>query len=185
MGTTEHSTPAISTETITLGGGCFWCVDAALRAVPGVLQVECGYSNGLPHIRPDYESVCTGQTGYAEVVRVVFDPLRISLLRVLELFFAIHDPTSLNRQGNDVGTQYRSAVFVHSAKQQEAVLQVMRDMEERGQFDRPLVTEVESERDYWPAEGYHQDFYNRHPGHGYCQVVIRPKLQKVEQLQMG
>lgn len=167
-----------SSETITLGGGCFWCTEAVFSALEGVLSVESGYSNGAG-ARPSYEEVCTGETGYVEVVRVRFDPQRIALADLLEIFLVTHDPTSLNRQGNDAGTQYRSGIYVHAAAQADTARQVMAAL--ALQFDTPLVTEIEAERNYWPAEGYHQGYYAQHPHAGYCAYVISPKLAKLRQ----
>ncbi|MEO8296702.1 MAG: peptide-methionine (S)-S-oxide reductase MsrA [Burkholderiales bacterium] len=167
--------PAPDTECITLGGGCFWCLDAVYRQVDGVLSAESGYSNGQAS-RPTYEDVCNGTTGCVEVVRVQFDPARIALREVLEIFYCIHDPTTLNRQGNDVGTQYRSGIYVHSDQQAVVAREVMAAMAPN--FDAPLVTELTPEADYWPAEDYHQDYYANHPGQGYCAYVISPKLAK-------
>lgn len=163
-------------ETITLGGGCFWCTEAVFSAVDGVLDVESGYTNG--HVtRPTYEQVCDGQTGHAEVVRLHFDPHRISLAEILEIFLITHDPTSLNRQGNDVGTQYRSGIYVQNDDQAVVARRAVEEMAPR--FDAPLVTEIEPERNYWPAEDYHQDYYALHPNAGYCSFVISPKLAKL------
>lgn len=167
-----------SSDTITLGGGCFWCTEAVFSALDGVLAVESGYCNGEV-VKPSYEQVCTGETGHAEVVRVRFDPHRIALADLLEIFLATHDPTTLNRQGHDVGTQYRSGIYVHNDEQAAVARQVLAAM--AAQFDVPLVTEVEPERNYWPAEGYHQGYYAQHPHAGYCAFVISPKLAKLRQ----
>lgn len=164
----------MTTERITLGGGCFWCVEAVFELVDGVLKVESGYCNG--HLeRPSYEQVCEGHTGHAEVVRVDFDPGRITLREVLEIFFAVHDPTTLNRQGNDVGPQYRSAIFWHD-EAQRAVIDAVR-AEAEAAFGG-VVTEVAAERNYWPAEAYHQHYFANHPGQGYCAFVVAPKVEK-------
>lgn len=178
MSTTQAGTGAVGaeSETITLGGGCFWCTEAVFSALDGVLAVESGYSNG--HVaKPTYEQVCGGETGHAEVVRVRFDPRRISLAELLEIFLATHDPTTLNRQGADVGTQYRSGIYVHDGEQAVVARRVLAEMAPR--FDAPLVTEVEPERNYWPAEDYHQRYYAQHPHAGYCAFVISPKLAKL------
>lgn len=162
-------------ETITLAGGCFWCLEAVYEQIAGVIGVESGYSNGQVQA-PSYEQVCAGDTGHAEVVRVRFDPARIGLRRLLEVFFAIHDPTSLNRQGNDVGTQYRSAIYWHDPAQEAVVREV------RAEADRALggrvVTALAPEHNYWPAEAYHQHYFANHPGQGYCAFVVAPKLAK-------
>lgn len=168
------------TERITLAGGCFWCLDAAYRRLRGVRAVECGYSNG--HVpQPSYAQVCTGRTGHAEVVRVEFDPAEIRLDDLLDVFFAIHDPTSLNRQGADVGPQYRSGIYTHSAEQDAAVRAYVQRLASSGVFDRPLVTEIAPETNYSPAEAEHQNYFDRNPHQGYCAVVIAPKLDKLQQ----
>ena len=163
-------------ELITLGGGCFWCTEAVFEQVEGVLAVQSGYCNG--HVlQPRYEQVCQGDTGHAEVVRVHFDPARVSLREILEIFFATHDPCTLNRQGNDVGTQYRSGIYWHTPAQAELARQV------RDEVDRELggrvVTEIAAEQNYSPAEAYHQHYYAQHPQQGYCAFVIEPKLAKL------
>jgi len=166
-------TPSI--ETITLGGGCFWCVEAVYERVQGVTGVESGYANG--HVaNPSYEQVCGGDTGHAEVVRVSFDPARISLREVLEIFFVVHDPTTLNRQGNDVGTQYRSGIYLHSAAQEAIAREVLAEVDElhKGR----VVTELLPERDYSRAEDYHQHYFANHPNQGYCAFVVAPKVEK-------
>lgn len=162
-------------ESITLAGGCFWCVEAVYEMVDGVVAIESGYANG--HVRePSYAQVCEGNTGHAEVVRVEFDAARISLREILEIFFTIHDPTTLNRQGNDVGTQYRSGIYWHVAAQ-EAVVREVFDEAQRAHKDR-LVTELQPLDNYWPAEPYHQHYFARHPGQGYCAAVVAPKVEK-------
>ena len=170
--------PTADVRELTLAGGCFWCLDAVYRRVRGVLGVESGYTGGhTPD--PDYESVCTGTTGHAEAVRVRFDAAVVPAEVIMDLFFTGHDPTSLNRQGADVGTQYRSAVFA----QDEAEADFLRAQISRAQelFDRPIVTTVEPAGPWHPAEPVHQDFYARQPFNGYCRVVIDPKLAKVRQ----
>ncbi|MBJ9620421.1 peptide-methionine (S)-S-oxide reductase MsrA [Burkholderia multivorans] len=168
-------------ETATLGGGCFWCTEAVFLDVDGVTAVQSGYAGG--HTRnPGYRDVCDGDTGHAEVVNVTFDPSRIGYREILEIFFATHDPTQLNRQGNDVGTQYRSVVFTHSDAQRDTALDVIRELEREQVFGQPIVTEVVPlDGNYWPAEDYHQNYYARNPGQGYCAVVIGPKLAKFRQ----
>ncbi|WP_179401506.1 peptide-methionine (S)-S-oxide reductase MsrA [Burkholderia guangdongensis] len=168
-------------EVATLGGGCFWCQEAVFLDVDGVTAVESGYAGG--HTRnPGYRDVCDGDTGHAEVVAVTFDPARIGYREILEIFFATHDPTQLNRQGNDVGTQYRSVVFTHSDAQRDTALDVIREIEREGVYAQPIVTQVEPlGGNYWPAEDYHQNYYARNPGQGYCAVVIGPKLAKFRQ----
>ena len=164
-------------QTITLGGGCFWCTEAVFVQVRGVLDVESGYSNGDVQ-RPSYEDVCTGTTGHNEVVKLVFDPALISLREVLEIFFVIHDPTTLNRQGNASGTQYRSGIYFSTAEQEGVAREVMAEMAASGTYSRPIVTEVVALANYWPAEDYHQDFFERNPHQGYCMAVAAPKVAK-------
>ena len=163
-----------------LGGGCFWCLDAVFREVRGVTQVVSGYAGGA-RPNPSYEQICTGATGHAEVVEVSFDDTVLSFSGVLDIFFAIHDPTTLNRQGNDVGTQYRSVVFCQDAAQESAVRAAIAALESGGTLRAPVVTEVAGPATFWPAEAYHQDYFARHPGQGYCQLVIAPKLAKFRQ----
>ncbi len=165
----------MTTETITLGGGCFWCLEAVYELVDGVVAVESGYCNGHV-IQPSYEQVCEGDTGHAEVVRVEFDPARIGLREVLEIFFSIHDPTTLNRQGADVGPQYRSGIYLHGAAQR-AVAQAVRDEADAAHGGR-VVTEIEPLRNYSRAEAYHQHFFARNPYQGYCAHVVAPKVAK-------
>ena len=162
-------------DIITLGGGCFWCTEAVFEQVQGVLSVQSGYCNGQTQ-NPSYEQVCDGDTGHAEVVRVCFDAEVIRLQEVLEIFFVVHDPTTLNRQGNDVGSQYRSGVYWHSADQAVVVRQVVAELNAalRGR----VVTELAPETNYWPAEAYHQHYFANHPGAGYCAFVVAPKVQK-------
>lgn len=162
-------------ETITLGGGCFWCLEAVYELVDGVLEVESGYSNGHV-VAPTYEQVCSGETGHAEVVRLRFDPARITLREILEVFFAIHDPTTPNRQGNDVGTQYRSGIFFHDVAQ-EAVAHAVRAEADAAHAGR-VVTELQPVRNYWRAEDDHQRYFARHPNQGYCAFVVAPKVEK-------
>ena len=162
-------------QVITLGGGCFWCLEAVYELVDGVTAVENGYCNGHV-VNPSYEQVCSGTTGHAEVVRVRFDADRISLREVLEIFFTIHDPTTLNRQGNDVGTQYRSGVYLHDAAQEAVVRQVV--TEANAALGASLVTEVLPLANYWSAEDYHQHYFANHPDQGYCAFVVAPKVDK-------
>jgi peptide-methionine (S)-S-oxide reductase len=164
-----------SRETITLAGGCFWCVEAVYERVRGVLGVESGYSNGAVD-RPSYEAVCSGTTGHAEVVRVSFDPAEISLREVLEIFFVIHDPTTLNRQGNDSGTQYRSAIYFHDAAQEAVAREVLAEAD--AHHHGRVVTELAAERNYSRAEDYHQHYFANHPNQGYCAMVVAPKVEK-------
>jgi methionine-S-sulfoxide reductase len=164
-------------ESIVLGGGCFWCTEAVFSEVRGVEKVESGYSGGtVPN--PTYEEVCTGRTGHAEVVKVSFDPSEISLADILEIFFDVHDPTSLNRQGEDVGTQYRSAIFYYNDAQKETIDQAIQNMKKSGKYRRPIVTSVEKFKAFYPSEEYHHNYYNRNGSAPYCRAVISPKLQK-------
>lgn len=165
----------MATETITLGGGCFWCLEAVYEKVDGVEAVESGYANGEVD-RPSYEQVCTGRTGHAEVVRVSFDPARITLREILEIFFVIHDPTTLNRQGNDVGTQYRSGIYVHDAQQEQVAREVLAEV--NAQHGGRAVTEVVPVQNYSRAEDYHQHYFERNPNQGYCAFVVAPKVEK-------
>jgi peptide-methionine (S)-S-oxide reductase len=165
----------MASETITLGGGCFWCTEAVYEQVDGVVAVESGYSNGHV-VNPSYEQVCGGDTGHNEVVRVTFDNARITLREVLEIFFHIHDPTTLNRQGNDVGTQYRSGIYFDDAAQQRVAREVL--AEAQAAHGGVVVTEVEPLANYSRAEAYHQHYFANHPGQGYCAVVVAPKVEK-------
>ncbi len=164
-------------EIATLAGGCFWCLEAVYLELRGVLGVQSGYAGGhVPH--PSYELVCTGTTGHAEVVQVTFDPDEISYRELLDVFFTIHDPTTLNRQGNDVGTQYRSAVFYHSPEQQATVEQAIAELAAEKVWDDPIVTEVVPFTEFYPAEEYHRDYFRLHPEQAYCRAVIAPKVAK-------
>jgi len=164
-------------ETTTLGGGCFWCLEAVFLDVRGVTAVESGYAGG-PMRDPSYEQVCGGQTGHAEVVRVSFDTGTISFREILGIFFAIHDPTTLNRQGNDVGTQYRSVIFTHSDAQAATAREVIEEIERQRIYDAPVVTQLAPVPQYWPGEAYHQRYFERNPYQGYCMVVVGPKVAK-------
>ncbi len=162
-------------EVAILGGGCFWCLEAVYLEARGVTHVESGYMGGqVDH--PTYEQVCNGSTGHAEVVRVEFDPAQISYHDILEIFFTIHDPTTLNRQGNDVGTQYRSAIFYRSPEQEASARRVIAEM--ANVWDAPIVTEVVPETTWYKAEDYHQDYFRQHPMQGYCAFVVAPKVAK-------
>jgi peptide-methionine (S)-S-oxide reductase len=166
------------TETATLAGGCFWCIEAALKELDGVASVVSGYAGG--HVEdPSYEAVCREETGHAEAVQVAFDPETISYRDLLEVFFTIHDPTSLNRQGPDIGTQYRSAVFYHDAEQRETLEAVIEDLEPL--YDDDIVTEVEPLDEFYRAEEYHQDYFEKNPNDTYCVVNINPKLKKIRE----
>lgn len=165
----------MTSEIATLGGGCFWCLEAVYQELNGVLQVESGYSGG--HLQnPTYAQVCEGSTGHAEVVRLTFDPAIVSYRELLEIFFTIHDPTTLNRQGNDCGSQYRSVIFTHSAQQEDTARHVIREM--ANVWDAPIVTVLSAEQPYYRAEDQHQNYFRQHPDQGYCACVIAPKLDK-------
>jgi peptide-methionine (S)-S-oxide reductase len=167
-----------SSETATLGGGCFWCLEAVFERLKGIRAVESGYAGGA---RPDptYEQVCSGATGHAEVVRLTFDPDEISYAEVLEVFFAFHDPTTRNRQGPDVGTQYRSIILAESDAQESAARDTIAALERAGTFPAPIVTEVSRLERFWPAEAYHRQYFRRHPEQAYCAAVIAPKVAKL------
>ena len=166
-----------ATQTIVLAGGCFWCTEAVFTQVRGVLAVESGYSNGQAE-RPSYAQVCTGHTGCAEVVKLSYDPVQISTRQILEIFFVVHDPTQLNRQGNDVGTQYRSGIYFTTPEQQAVAQALLQEMRAGRMFDAPIVTEVEPLAHYWPAEEEHRDYVARNPRKGYCMYVALPKVEK-------
>jgi peptide-methionine (S)-S-oxide reductase len=165
-------------ETITLGAGCFWCTEAVFQQIPGVLSVLPGYTGGKTR-NPTYDDICTGATGHAEVAQIVFDPAKTSLKAVLEVFWQMHDPTTLNRQGADVGTQYRSAIFFHT-EAQKAVAEASKQAAAK-LFERPIVTEITAAPEFYPAENYHRDYYRRNKDKNpYCQAVIAPKLRKLK-----
>jgi len=170
---------ATSTEFATLGGGCFWCTEAVFQQIRGVLKVESGYSGGAVH-QPTYEQICTGKTGHAEVVRLTFDPTIVSYRDLLEIFFTIHDPTTLNRQGNDTGTQYRSVIFFHDAQQQTTAAQVIKEM--AMVWDDAIVTELSQAPMFYIAEDYHQNYFRQHPQQGYCSFVVAPKVAKARKM---
>jgi peptide-methionine (S)-S-oxide reductase len=165
-------------EIATLGGGCFWCLEAVFEQLRGVTKVESGYAGGTSP-NPSYQQVCTGSTGHAEVVQVTFDPAVISYREILEVFFALHDPTTLNRQGHDVGTQYRSAIFYHSPEQKRIADEVLAEFNKTGLWDRPTVTEVVPLTQFFRAEDYHQGYFRNNPTQGYCQAVVSPKVAKL------
>jgi peptide-methionine (S)-S-oxide reductase len=172
------SAAADAKEIATLGGGCFWCLEAALEQVRGVLKVESGYAGGTL-ADPNYRQVCDGTTGHAEVVQVTFDPRELSFRELLELFFTIHDPTTLNRQGGDVGTQYRSVIFYHSAAQKKTVEELIAELNAAGIWPRPIVTELVPFQVFYRAEDYHQEYFRRNPEQPYCQMVVAPKVAKL------
>jgi peptide-methionine (S)-S-oxide reductase len=165
------------TQIATLAGGCFWCLEAVFDNLVGVTDVVSGYAGGAT-VNPTYKQVCTGTTNHAEVVQIKFDPTVITFKELLEVFFSIHDPTTLNRQGSDVGTQYRSVVFFQTPEQQEIALQTIRELTEEEIWADPIVTEVAALTVFYPAEDYHQEYFARNPGQGYCQIVVAPKVAK-------
>lgn len=164
-------------ETAILGGGCFWCIEAVFEELQGVTKVESGYSGGKI-ANPTYREVCSGLTGHAEVVRVFFDPARITYKEILSVFFSVHDPTTLNRQGADVGTQYRSVIFYNSEQQKQEAEEVMQELKRQEVYSKPVVTEISPAGDFFVAENYHQNYFENNPNQPYCQVVINPKLKK-------
>jgi peptide-methionine (S)-S-oxide reductase len=174
---------AAALEMATLAGGCFWCLDAVYRELRGVTKVESGYAGGqVP--TPTYEHVCEGTTGHAEVVQITFDPATISYEDLLRVFFTIHDPTTLNRQGADVGTQYRSAIYYHSPEQRRIAETMVASLGSERLWDAPIVTEIAALPTFYPAETYHQDFYRRNPYQGYCRAVVAPKVAKARKVFM-
>jgi peptide-methionine (S)-S-oxide reductase len=168
-------------EVATLAGGCFWCLEAAFQDLKGVENVQSGYAGGRV-ANPSYEDVCTGTTGHAEVVQITFDPQVVTFEDLLHVFFTIHDPTTLNRQGADVGTQYRSAIFYHSPEQKATAERVIADLQAQKLWDEPVVTELKPLTAFYPAEEYHRDYFRRNPNQGYCRAVIAPKVAKVRKL---
>lgn len=168
------------TETATLGGGCFWCLEAVFEQLRGVKQVLPGYAGGhVPH--PSYEQVCTGTTGHAEVVQITYDPQVITYPELLEVFFSIHDPTTPDRQGNDIGPQYRSIILYHDDEQRAAAEEALRQLEASGRWPDPIVTQVVPLETFYPAEDYHREYFRRNPNQGYCRLVIAPKVSKFRQ----
>lgn len=175
--------PNTQSEVATLGAGCFWCVDTLFRELRGVTSVVSGYAGGA-RANPSYEQVCTGATGHAEVVQITFDPEQISYHDLLEVFFSVHDPTTLNRQGADVGTQYRSVIFAHSPEQRVIAEQTIKEIDAQHIWDDPIVTQVVDEAPFYAAEEYHQNYYTKNPNQGYCRVVIAPKVAKFRKQQL-
>ncbi len=172
----ETSTSETNTsETIILGGGCFWCIEAVYDEVQGVTDVVSGYAGGHT-LNPTYKLVCSETTGHAEVVQIKFDPQQISTAEILQIFFSIHDPTTLNRQGNDIGSSYRSCIFTNSPAQQEAAEQAK--LEAAALWERPIVTEIKPLETFYPSEDYHQEYFKQNPGQGYCMMVVAPKVAK-------
>jgi peptide-methionine (S)-S-oxide reductase len=169
-----------SLEVATLAGGCFWCLEAVFREVDGVENVVSGYTGGVT-VSPTYEQVYSGKTGHAEAVQVSFDLSKISYREILEIFFSIHDPTTLNRQGADVGTQYRSAIFYHSEQQKAIAEELIVELNKAHLWNKPIVTQIVPLHTFYPAENYHQGYFSQHPEQGYCQTVISPKVNKFRQ----
>ena len=171
----------IANDTITLGGGCYWCVEAVYERLDGVVDVYSGFSGGSIE-NPTYEQVCSGRTGHAEVVQIAFDSTLTSVKDILEVFFVVHDPTTLNKQGHDVGTQYRSVIFYHSDEQKAIAKEVIAALEKEKVFNSPIVTAVQPMTVFYEAEDYHQDYYAKNPDQSYCQLVVRPKVEKFEKV---
>ncbi len=167
-------------EVATLAGGCFWCIEAVFKEVDGVENVISGYIGGTT-VNPTYQQVCTGETGHAEAVQVTFDPARISYQEILEIFFSVHDPTTLNRQGVDSGTQYRSAIFYHNDQQKTAVAEFIGELDKACLWEKPIVTQIAPLGRFYPAEDYHRAYFSQHPDQAYCQMVISPKINKFRQ----
>jgi peptide-methionine (S)-S-oxide reductase len=168
---------ANSQETVTLAGGCFWCIEAVFQEINGVENVVSGYTGGTT-VNPTYKQVCSGETGHAEAVQVSFDPSKISYREILEIFFSVHDPTTLNRQGSDVGTQYRSAIFYQSKEQKVIAEQLIGELDKAHLWKKPIVTQILPLDKFYPAEDYHRDYFARHPEQAYCSMVISPKVNK-------
>ena len=176
----QPSNESKNLEVATLAAGCFWCTEAAFNIIRGVESIEPGYTGGsVPN--PSYEQVSTGTTGHAEAAQIFFDPKVISYKEILEIYFAMHDPTSLNRQGADVGTQYRSTIFYHSSEQKNTAEKLINELNKEGIWNKPIVTEVVPLEKFYKAETYHKDYYEKHPKEPYCQVVIAPKIAKLQQ----
>ena len=169
------------TDTATFGTGCFWCTEAVFQELKGVLKATSGYTGGTV-ANPSYEEVCSGTTGHAEALQIVYDPSVITFDELLEVFWEAHDPTSLNKQGNDVGTQYRSAIFYHNDEQKQKAEHYKTELNKSGAYDKPIVTEITAFSKFYPAEDYHQNYYNTHGSQPYCYLVIRPKVEKFEKV---
>ncbi len=171
----------VKTELATFGAGCFWCVEAVFQRLEGVIKVESGYSGGKVE-NPTYKQVCSGETGHAEVCHITYDPSKVSFDTLLSVFWKTHDPTTLNRQGNDKGTQYRSAIFYHSDQQKELAEKYKKELDAAKAFDNPIVTEIVKFEKFWKAEDYHQNYFNDNPEQGYCRAIIAPKIEKFEKV---
>lgn len=177
----DTKTMTNTTETAIFGAGCFWCVEAVFQQLNGVISVQSGYIGGTKD-NPTYKEVCTGTTGHAEVCKVVFDPSKITFTELLEVFWTVHDPTTLNRQGADVGTQYRSAIFYTNEEQKVLAEKYKKELDKSGAFENPVVTEIVQASEFYPAEDYHNNYYNDNPNQGYCSMVIRPKVEKFKKV---
>ncbi len=177
----EKKTMNTNLEIATFGGGCYWCMEAIFQRLDGIVKVESGFSGGQVK-NPTYREVCTGTTGHAEVIQITFEPAKVPFSEILKVFFTMHDPTTLNQQGNDVGTQYRSAVFYHNDAQKKAAEEIIAELNKAKAYPNPIVTEVTKFDVFYKAEDYHQDYYNQHSGEGYCQYVIQPKIEKFEKV---
>ncbi len=177
----ENIPAGVHTDTATFGEGCFWCTEAFFQRLDGVYKVVSGYGGG--HVEnPTYEEVCDKNTGHAELARIIYDPKKISYDELLEVFWKTHDPTTMNRQGNDVGPQYRSVVFYHNEEQRRKAEEYKAKLDKSGAWDKPIVTTIEPFKNFYPAENYHQNYYNDNPGQGYCRFVIQPKVEKFEKV---
>jgi peptide-methionine (S)-S-oxide reductase len=165
-------------ESVTLGGGCFWCLEAIYNELKGIIKVESGYAGGIVP-NPTYEQVCTGTTGYAEVIQMSFNPNMITFKEILQIFFTMHDPTTLNRQGNDVGTQYRSIIFYHNQNQRQTAVQLIDEITQAGIWNNPIVTQIVPYNIFYKAEEYHQEYYKKNPEQSYCRIIIEPKISKL------
>lgn len=178
---TDSSTPTKNTELATFGAGCFWCVEAVFQQLDGVIKVESGYSGGDVE-NPTYREVCNGDTGHAEVCQITYDPTKVTFDELLEVFWKTHDPTTLNRQGNDIGTQYRSAIFYHNDEQRELAEKYKQELNAAQAFGRPVVTEITPYSKFYKAEDYHQNYFNDNSQQGYCRAIIQPKVDKVRKV---
>jgi peptide-methionine (S)-S-oxide reductase len=181
MTTNTNGSVNTATDTATFGTGCFWCTEAIFQQLDGVVSATSGYSGGQVN-NPTYKEVCTGNTGHAEVIQVVYDPAKVTFDELLEVFWQTHDPTTLNRQGNDVGTQYRSVIFYHNNEQKEKAEKYKAELDKSGAFSKPIVTEISPYSKFYAAEDYHQDYYNLNGAEPYCNIVIRPKVEKFKKV---
>jgi len=181
MNRTENTPTGAKTEVATFGTGCFWCTEAVFQELKGVIRVISGYMGGTV-VNPTYEEVCTGTTGHAECLQVIYDPSVVTFDQLLEVFWESHDPTQLNRQGNDVGTQYRSAIFYHTEEQRRKAEDYKAKLNKERAYPQPIVTEITAASTFYPAEDYHQNYYNEHGSQPYCYLVIRPKVEKFEKV---